>query len=177
MAEVILYIASSLDGYIADHAGGVDWLERFNQAGEDYGYGAFLEGIGTLLMGARTYHQVRGFGDWPYHGKRTIVFTHAEVDPGAPGGVEVYSGDPGVLLERFRDDAGDIWLVGGSDLISQFLAIDGIDEFRIFLMPIMLGDGVPLFPSGFPTVNLALEVVKPFADGVVELRYRPVREK
>jgi dihydrofolate reductase len=173
MAEVVLYIASSLDGYIADHAGGVGWLERFNQAGEDYGYGAFLDGVGTLLMGARTYHQVRGFGDWPYPGKRTIVFTHGWLGPDAPDGVEAFGGDPGALLGRVRDAAGDIWLVGGSDLIGQFMAIDGIDEYRIFLMPVLLGTGIPLFAPGIPGLNLSLEQVRSFTHGVVELTYRP----
>jgi dihydrofolate reductase len=172
MAEVILYIASSLDGYIADRAGRVDWLEPFNQAGEDYGYSAFLDGVGTLLMGARTYRQVRGFGDWPYHGKRTIVFSHHEVGLDAPDGIEVHRGDPGPLLERLLGPSDmDIWLVGGCELIAQFVAIDAIDEYRIFLMPVILGSGIPLFTPGNPARDLQLEHVRSYVNGVVELRY------
>jgi dihydrofolate reductase len=177
MADVILYIASSLDGYIADHTGGVEWLDRFNQVGEDYGYGVFLEGVGTLLMGARTYRQVRGFGDWPYRGKRTIVFTHGDVGSDAPNGAVAYSGDLASLLERLRANTSqDIWLVGGSELIAQAMAINAIDEYRIFTMPILLKDGVPLFGPGITAVNLDLKEVNSFRSGAVELRYRSVRQ-
>lgn len=177
MADVILYIASSLDGYIADREGGVKWLESFNQTGEDYGYRSFLEGISTLLMGAHTYHQVRGFGDWPYRAKSTIVFTHGGVGAGASAGVEAYSGAPEALLKRIQQETSkDIWLVGGGELIARFAAIDAIDEYRIFLMPVLLGAGVPLFAPGIPAANLDLNEVNSFRNGVVELRYQSVRE-
>jgi len=176
MTEIILYIASSLDGYIADRDGGVSWLEPFNQAGGDYGYAEFLEQIRTLLMGGRTYRQVLDFGEWPYPGKRTIVLTHQGLGEVVPAGVESYSGEAASLLNGIRAASqGDVWLVGGGDLIAQLIRIDAIDEYRIFIMPVLLGAGVPLFPSGIPALQVDLETIKRFDSGVVELRYRPIR--
>lgn len=120
-----MFIATSLDGFIAERDGGVDWL--FTDG--DYGYAAFFDSIETLIMGRRTYEQVLGFGEWPYGEKPTYVFTR-----GAPGGdhphVEFVSGEAGALVEELRRrTSGDIWLVGGAALVSAFREQGLIDEY------------------------------------------------
>ena len=129
MPEVKLFIATSLDGFIAERDGGVDWLFTDN----DYGYTSFFDSIETLIMGRRTYEQVLGFGEWPYGEKPTYVFTR-----GAPGGdhphVEFVSSDAGPLVEKLRHrSSGDIWLVGGAALVSVFRELHLIDEYILSL--------------------------------------------
>ena len=167
MPEVKLFIATSLDGFIADRDGGVDWLF----ADGDYGYAAFFDSIGTLIMGRRTYEQVLGFGEWPYGEKPTYVFTR-----GTPGGdhlhVEFFSGDARSLVEELRErTSGDIWLVGGAALVSTFRELHLIDEYILSVHPVLLGDGIPLFERPQPRENLRLREEIAFQSGLVQLRY------
>lgn len=170
MARIVYYVASSLDGFIADSAGGVDWLP----AGEpnDYGYAEFYAGVEALVMGRRTYDQVLGFGEWPYPGKPAYVFTHSPPSDGPPETSFVRANVPDVAREIAERHSGTVWLVGGADLADQFRQAGLIDEYLIFLIPTILGQGVPLFGgSGSPTA-LELESAQSHADGVVALRYR-----
>jgi dihydrofolate reductase len=167
MPEVKLFIATSLDGFIAERDGGVDWL--FTD--DDYGYTAFFDSIETLIMGRRTYEQVLGFGEWPYGEKPTYVFTR-----GAPGGdhphVEFVSSDAGPLVEELRHrSSGDIWLVGGAALVSEFRELHLIDEYILSVHPVLLGDGIPLFERPQPRESLRLREELSFESGLVQLRY------
>ena len=171
MARIVYYVAASLDGFIADSAGGVDWLPKGNA--DDYGYAEFYAGVAALAMGRRTYDQVLGFGEWPYPGKPAYVFTHSP-PPEGPEGVRFFQGS----AQEFARDigtqySGAVWLVGGGDLADQFRQAGLIDEYLVFVIPTILGRGVPLFGgSGSPTL-LELESAQPHADGVAQLRYRP----
>ncbi len=167
MPEVRLFIATSLDGFIADRDGGVDWL--FTDG--DYGYTDFFDAIETLIMGRRTYEQVLGFGEWPYGEKPTYVFTRS-----APGGdhphAEFVSGDAGTLVEELRQSSsGDIWLVGGAALVSTFRELRLIDEYILSVHPVLLGDGIPLFERPLPRESLRLGEERAFESGLVQLRY------
>lgn len=176
MAQIKLYIATSLDGYVADREGGIGWLPEIDPAsGEDFGYAAFLAGIGALAMGRATYEQVRGFGAWPYVGRPTLVLSTRPPDPGAPGGVEFADGPVEALAERLRALAGDgdVWLVGGGATVAAFRAAGLIDEYLLTVVPVLLGGGVPLFaplPGGDPA-PLHLRAARPLAGGVVQLEY------
>lgn len=174
MGRIILYVATSLDGYIADEDGGVGWLERFEGGDEDYGYGALLARVGTAIMGGRTYRQVLGFGPWPYAALATYVVTRQPLlDPPAPS-VRSFRGDVSELVERIRAESGkDIWLVGGADLVTQFANEHLIDEYIVFVMPILLGRGIPLFQNLNASALLDLDHAVSYASGAVELRYRP----
>lgn len=169
---VVLYIAASLDGFIADRDGGVDWLEQAtSDADGDYGYADFYEEVSALVMGRRTYEQVRGFGAWPYPGKPTVVFAHAPPDGDHPD-VAFASGAPADVVTSLRDRGeGDLWLVGGGALIASFQAVGLIDTVILTLIPILLGDGVPLFVGTQPKVDLRHVDTRTFASGVVQLRY------
>ena len=167
MPEVKLFIATSLDGFIAERDGGVDWLFTDN----DYGYTSFFDSIETLIMGRRTYEQVLGFGEWPYGEKPTYVFTR-----NAPAGdhphVEFVSGDAGSFVEGLRRrSSGDIWLVGGAALVSVFRELRLIDEYILSVHPVLLGDGIPLFERPLPRESLRLREVISFDSGLVQLRY------
>jgi dihydrofolate reductase len=174
VGKVILYIAASLDGYIADEEGGVGWLARYEGDDDDYGYGALLERVGTAVMGGRTYRQVLGFGPWPYAALTTYVVTRQPLlDPPVPS-VHAFQGDIGELVDRiWAESDKDIWLVGGSDLVAQFADKHLIDEYILFVMPLLLGAGIPLFQDLHRHTLLELDRAASYASGVVELRYHP----
>ena len=182
MPQITLYIAVSLDGYIADADGGVGWLPSGDggAGGDDYGYAGFYAGVDAIVMGRRTYEQVRGFGvPWPYAGKPVYVFTNRAADEAAPAGVQFLRSDAGAFVRDVAGCyAGIVWLVGGADLAEQFRIAGLIDEYRVFVIPVILGRGVPLFSGdgGAPHTALRLVETQVFADGVALLRYRPQRE-
>lgn len=171
MVRITYYVAASLDGFIADAAGGVDWLPQSNA--DDYGYAEFYAGVETLVMGRRTYDQALSFGEWPYPGKAAYVFTHNPPLDGPTGVRFVQASAPDFVRDILEHHSGAMWLVGGADLADQFRQAGLIDEYRVFVIPVILGQGVPLFGgTGAPTV-LRLESTETHADGLVELRYRP----
>ncbi len=165
------YMAASADGYIADRDGGVGWLDPFN--GLDYGYTAFIAQIRTVVMGRATYDQARGFGpDWVYAGKRGIVVTSSSLHD-APADVTAWHDDlPGLAAHLRALDDGDVWIVGGSQLQSALIEIGALDRLELFYMPVLLGNGVPLFRAGKDIRALQLEAAEPFENGVVRLDYR-----
>jgi dihydrofolate reductase len=164
-----IYIAASLDGFIATADGGVEWLEPFNA--QEYGYDAFLESVDALVMGRATYDQSLGFGPWPYEGKTTwVVSTHPVTSP-RPG-VNAWPWGVPKLVETLREIAtGDVWLVGGGRLLSGFIEANGADELDLFVMPRVLGDGTPLFERGTHAASLRLLSSHAYPNSVVRLRY------
>lgn len=165
---VTLFIATSLDGYIAGPDDDLSWL--FTDA--DYGFSSFFAGVDTLVMGRGTYDVVRTMGPWPYEGKTTIVVSRkGDVKVETPE-TEVYSADlPGLLNHLGSDGRKNVWLVGGGELVRSFLAQGLLDRITVSLHPVLLGDGVPLFPGGFPRTMLLLESTKEFDGGLVRLDY------
>ena len=173
MGKVILYAATSLDGYIADKDGGVNWLEAFNEEGLDYGYGAFYASLETLIMGGKTYRQIIGFGAWPYPGVRTYVVTSQEVHPAEGEDVRAYQDDLTELVAKLKESSPkDIWLVGGGELNATFFEKDLIDLYMISVMPVMLGDGIPLVKGVDKLTALELIDSEVYPNGVVQLGYK-----
>ncbi len=171
MSQIAYYVAASLDGYIADADGGVGWLPEGD--GDDYGYSEFYAGVDALLIGRRTYDQVLGFGQWPYAGKPAYVFTSHPPDDN-PYGVEFVRADPVDFAREIASQYdGTVWLVGGGNLAEQFRRAGLIDEYLIFVMPVALGRGVPLFGGDAPPTTLTLSETHAYDDGVVMLRYSP----
>ena len=167
MRKVVLFIACSLDGYIADTSGGVDWL--FTD--QDYGYTGFFAGVDTVIMGRRTYEQVLSFGEYPYKGTQGFVFSRTHKEEYNEY-VTFISGDIVSFVEGLKKGAGkNIWLVGGSELIHSFMNHDLIDEFVISVHPIVLGDGIPLFRAPLQMRKLSFRHCRAFDTGLVQLTY------
>jgi dihydrofolate reductase len=166
--KVVLFIATSLDGFIARPDGGIDWL--FSDA--DYGYQAFFDAIDTAVMGRKTYELSLSFGPpYVYEGKASYVFSHTKAG-GRDENAEFIAGSPKDLIGSLRARAGkDIWLVGGAELVRDFLAEDLIDEFIISIHPIVLGAGIPLFPAPGRELSLTLKSSIAFESGLVQLHY------
>ncbi len=169
MRQCLLYIASSADGYIAREDGSIDWL----QGEGDYGYDAFIAGIDTIIMGAKTYDQVLEFGPWPYEDFETIVYSRNRAG-GKDKHARFTDRDPAALLRELRQhDGKDIWLVGGGEIVRLFMEHELIDEYHIFLQSVVLGSGIPLFPPGSPEARLSLSDVRRYDEHIVRLVYQP----
>ncbi|MCZ8325998.1 MAG: dihydrofolate reductase family protein [Sphingomonadaceae bacterium] len=164
------YIAMSADGYVADHAGGVDWLERFGTI--DFGFGDFMATVDTVVMGRTTYDQVIAFGgDYPYAGKRSIVVTSNAVTTGPADVIAWHDGIPALAAQLSRED-GNAWVVGGAMLQSAFIKAGLLDRLRLFVMPIFLGAGIRLHDADHPPLDLHLTDTTRFEGGAVLLDYR-----
>ena len=177
MSDVVLYIATSLDGYIARRDGSLDWLPQPETGAEDYGYAGFYDSIDALVMGANTFETVQSFGDWPYPGKPTLVFTTRDW-PGAPPEVYLHAGEPQPALAKLHEQgARRIWLVGGGEMVAAFLRRDLIDEMILTLCPVLLGEGLPLFPAtDVMQLTWELKGSCSYPDGLAQLHYRRRRE-
>lgn len=174
MPNTILYIASSLDGFIAKPDGNLDWLTGFPPPQQgDYGYQALLERIGTIIMGRKTYDELLGFGiEWPYMGFETFVITS---QPGlaiqSPDTFLVTSNLKEFMLELKSAVEKDIWIVGGGALISSLLKDQLIDEMILSVIPKIIGNGIPLFPGPLPESEWILRESEAFSTGLVNLYY------
>jgi dihydrofolate reductase len=171
--RVTLYIATSVDGYIADEDGSVTWLEEFEESASDddiENYTTFYESVDCLVMGARTYEQVFTFGEWSYDDKPTYVFTHRDLSP-ATDAVEFVDRSVTDLSAALKTQYDHIWLVGGAQLAQAFLGEHEIDELRLSLVPVLLGGGVSLFAGEYDQRRLRLLDTKPRDTGIVEQQY------
>jgi dihydrofolate reductase len=165
-----VYVAASLDGFIARPDGGIDWLDRMQRPGEDYGFQRFLESVDTVVLGRKTYDVALGFGAWPYAGKRVVVLTHA---PRAPRhGEEFFAGAFAALVERLGAAGARRVYVDGGTVISELLRAGLVDDLTVSVIPVLLGDGIRLFHSPMPEQQLELEGSSSFPSGLVQLRYR-----
>jgi len=165
---VIAYVAVSLDGFIAEADGGVDFLEGFDS--DEYGYDDFLSGIDALIMGATTYEQVLGFG-WPYGELPSLVLTNRDLESPEGAHVSFARVPTGEAIRAYA--AGftqGVWVVGGGEVIVAGLDDGAIDTLELYVMPVVLGAGVPLFPRKYRGA-LTLEATQSFSNGVVMLRY------
>ncbi len=156
MAKVTLYIATSVDGFIATKDGGGDWLSMVESMETDYGYGDFYRSIDAIAMGSKTYEQVLGFGAWPYAGKPCYVFTRRGLTSARKDVIFPLAGPDAVVQEMESQGWRNIWLVGGAQLIAAFLKLRLIDEYILSVIPILLGDGIPLFLSTGKEIKLQL---------------------
>jgi len=165
-----LYIAVSLDGCIAPADGSAAWLADYDA--NQFGYADFIAGIGAVVMGRASYEQALGFGDWPWPGRRCVVLTSRRIAPPADAQIETHDGDVAeVAAELKRATVGDIWLLGGAKAARPFFEADLVDRIELYVIPVLLGDGIRLFEPGLPQRGLALLTARPHPKGVVELTY------
>lgn len=168
------YIAVSLDGYIADTQGGVEWLDAYFTP--ELHFDKFIKSIGVTVMGRTTYDWTATHGGNESYG-RTIVLTHRPLKD-APPHVETFHGDIGKLAGRLRRElkgtGKDIWLIGGGSSISEFHAQGLVDRWELYTIPVLLGDGIPLFPKHTRGLEgLRLTHSHTFKNGIIEAWYEP----
>jgi dihydrofolate reductase len=172
MVEIVYYVATSLDGYIATLDGGIDWLPRLDPEGEDFGYRAFYESVDALIMGRHTYDKIRRHAAWPYPRKPCWVFTHRPLEGEPPEVIETSLPLTQLMAEMESYHLHRIFLVGGGSLASQFQREGLITEYNIGLVPVLMGSGMPLFAGPGEFEKLRLMDTRSFASGEVLMRYR-----
>jgi dihydrofolate reductase len=170
--KLILFIAMSLDGYIATPNGDLSFLTTVEQKGEDYGYNDFIATIDTVIMGRKTYDKVRSMGfDYPHADKISYIITRKKVE-GADH-IKFFSGNLADLISKLKGEKGkNIFCDGGAEIVNLLMKDDLIDEYIISIIPIFLGDGIALFKSERPTVGLKLVSSKSYKTGLVQLHYQ-----
>jgi dihydrofolate reductase len=172
MRKVVLGLGISLDGYIARPDGAVDFLFM----PKDYSMGPFFAIIDTALMGRKTYDvALKMGGGFGGSAMKSYVFSHSQ-PPGERGGVTFVNESPRNFLVKLREQPGkNIWLMGGGELARDFLKDDLVDELYIGIVPTLIGEGIPLFPSGFPQREFLLLENKTFSKGLIALKYERAR--
>lgn len=168
MTKILVYLASSLDGYIAREDGGVDWLPESS----DSSYDAFYKSIDTVIMGKTTYDQVLAFGDYPYKDKKSFVFTRTSKDNDP--NVEFVSDVEKFVKDGFPGAGDNIWLVGGAKIIALFLNLGVVDEIITTIIPVLLGKGIPLFQNIEDERNLELVKTEKYGQ-LVDLHYKVLK--
>jgi dihydrofolate reductase len=170
MRKVVLGLGISLDGYIARPNGAVDFLFM----PKDYSMAPFFATIDTAVMGRKTLDAARqmGGGSFTDSSIATYVFSHSQ-PPGKRGGARFVDQSPSSLIRQLRKRPGkNIWLMGGGELARHFLKADLVDELYLGIVPLLLGEGIPLFPSGFPQRDFSLLENKTYSKGLIALRYK-----
>jgi dihydrofolate reductase len=164
-----VYIAQSLDGYIARPDGGIDWLRPYDSV--DYGYEHFIRDIATVVMGRKSYELARSFGEWPYPTARSLVVTSQALDDAPPNVTRVGADIPRLVAALRAGGGKDTWIMGGAMAINGFLAAGGIDRIDLFTVPVLLGDGIPLFAKGRPETALKLVSTQTYDKGLARQSY------
>jgi dihydrofolate reductase len=187
MTKTQYYCASTLDGFIAESDDTLDWLLKYEGSydGKEVepaqgGYERYYEGVGALVMGSATYEFVLAeLTEWPYQNKPSWVLTSRELPLPKGDGVDVRmrNAEISALYDEMVASAGerDLWVVGGGNVASQFADKGLLDELLITVVPVVLGNGKPLFDRRVPGGPMQLTGTRAFDSGMVELRYEIVR--
>lgn len=174
MRKISLFIATSLDGYIAKPNDDLSFLKLVEKEGEDYGYKEFTDTIDTLIIGRRTYDYVlKEIGPSFYDNGQRDVYVITGTPRASVGRTNFYTGKLADLVNRLKSEKGkNIYCDGGAEVINALLKNDLIDEFIISVIPVLLGDGTRLFKDGRPEQNLEFVKVKTYETGLTQLHYK-----
>lgn len=161
--KVILYISQSLDGFIADNSGSVDWILGNNENYDsDYGYETFIKDIDTVILGANTYKQIKNElspDKWVYENLQSYVLTNERIEDTT--NIKYVNMNIKELINRLQQEEGkNIWICGGANLVNQCIKEDLIDEYQITTVPVILGNGIRLFEENNKNVKLELKDMK-----------------
>jgi dihydrofolate reductase len=176
-----VYIATSLDGYIAREGGALDWLPgsggEVQEGGSDYGYQAFFDSVDVLVMGRNTFETVLSFGQWPYGQKRVVVLSSSlgHLPQEMPETVELRSASPAELWSELQASGARHLYVDGGKTIQGFLNAGLIDELIITTIPVLIGRGIPLFGDLAQDVRLQHLGTEAFESGLVQSKYGVIK--
>jgi len=174
MTKTKLYIATTLDGFIAREDGSLDWLDELSNPNQtDYGYGEFYATIDTVVMGRKTYEDVLGFGvDWPYADSKTYVVTSKpDYQTKTENTSVIHQISTETIASLKAESEKNIWVVGGGKVITAMLNQGQIDEMMLCLIPTILGKGIQLFPDNPVETKFDLINTESFETGAVILTY------
>ncbi len=171
MRKTVLYIAMSLDGFIADENSNIDWLVGDNENMSNYL--SFSTSVDTVIMGHKTYFQVTNElspNNWPYPNMHAYIITHKNYNNNIEN-ITFYNKSLSFLLNSLKEKEGkDIWICGGASIVNQLIKENQIDQYRISIIPTILGNGIKLFYNDNTKINLKLESSE-INNGIIELIY------
>ena len=174
--QVSVYIATSLDGFIARKDGDIDWLMAVPPAtdGSDYGFHAFYDSVDALVMGRNSFEKVTSFDEWPYPNKRVIVMSQSliEIPTNYEDRIELSQESPIELYHRVEQEGLNRLYIDGGHLISSFLADGLVTDLNLTRIPILLGNGIPLFQSFEHDIALSLISSQSYDNGLVQSIYQ-----
>jgi dihydrofolate reductase len=174
--KVIVHIAASADGFIARKDGNLDWLTSRPHPPGFYGMAEWVKTIDLEIMGRKTYEEGLRLGGTFDKKDRTMVFSRSPRPANASPNVQFVNEPVRSLVDRLRSKPGkNIWLMGGGELIADFLDANAIDEFFIGIVPVFIGEGIPLIAPRHRHVQLKLVSAEPFEDGLVMVHYEVAR--
>jgi dihydrofolate reductase len=174
MREIVLGVGISLDGYIARPDGAVDFLFM----PRDYSMAPFFATVDTAIMGRKTYEAALKLGGSFGSYKLAYYVCSRTLRPGQRDGLSFTRQTPVALAKAIRKKPGkNIWLMGGGELAREFLKADLVDRLYLGVVPVLLGEGIPLFPSGFPQRNFSLTESKTYSRGLIALTYQRTRKR
>jgi dihydrofolate reductase len=170
--KIILYIATSLDGYIAKPNDDLSFLSIVQQDGEDYGYADFVKSVDTVILGRKTYDWVMTqVSEFPHADKNSFIITRTPKP--SIGKTSFYTGKLQDLIIKLKAEHGkNIFIDGGAEIVNELLKENLIDEFIISVIPILVGNGTKLFKDGRPEQKLELLSTKKFDKGLTQLHYK-----
>lgn len=176
--KISVFIATSIDGYIAKKNNDIDWLTKFNPPTDeneekDCGFSKFFSDVDVLVMGRNSYEVVSRFDTWPYEGKRVIVLSSTLTVLCKQA--ELFNGNIAELIKKLSDDGIKHVYVDGGSTISQFLNMGLIDQLIISIIPVVLGAGIPLFSKIKDDKWCRLISSQVFSNGLVQLRYEAIK--
>ncbi|MEL6358342.1 MAG: dihydrofolate reductase family protein [Bacteroidota bacterium] len=173
--KVIVFIAASLDGFIALPDGDIGFLEMVEQPNEDYGYSQFIDTVDTVIMGRKTYDKIRSFGiPFPHTNKTCYVLSRTQQGPDEE--VTFYNGDTKALIDELKQTPGkNIYIEGGAEVIHDLRKQHLIDEYVVSWIPTLLGNGIQLFADVNFEENLTLTGCQTYPSGLVQVRYKSLR--
>lgn len=178
-AKCSVYIATSVDGFIAKKDGDIEWLHRPEYSTskmKGLSYDEFISSVDALIMGRNTFEKSLTFGDWPYNATRVVVLTTRKliIPDHLKGKVTVMGGDPKALVTNLADEGKKHLYIDGGKTIQRFLQAGLINEITITKIPILLGDGIPLFGPMESELPLRLLEATSSSNGFVQVRYEVV---
>lgn len=174
MRKIALFIAMSLDGYIAKPNDDLGFLKIVEKEGEDYGYAEFTDKIDTIIIGRKTHDYVlKEIGSSHYDNGQRDVYVITRTERPKVGRTTFYTGNITKLVKRLKAEKGkNIYCDGGAEVVNELLKHDLIDEFVIAVIPILLGNGTRLFKDGRPEQTLEFITAKTFVTGLIQLHYK-----
>jgi len=177
MRKLSLFIATSLDGYIAKPNDDLSFLKLVEKEGEDYGYAEFTANIDTIILGRRTYDWVlREIGTSHYDNGERNVYVITRTERQSVGKTKFYTGNLNEFVQQLKSEYGkNIYCDGGAEIVNELLISDLIDEFIVSIVPVLVGNGIRLFKDGRPEQQLELVNTKTFDTGLIQLHYKRKR--
>ena len=174
MRKLSLFIATSLDGYIAKPNDDLSFLKLVEKEGEDYGYAEFTANIDTIILGRRTYDWVlREIGSSHYDNGERNVYVITRTERQSVGKTKFYTGNLTELVQQLKSEYGkNIYCDGGAEIVNELLKRDLIDEIIVSIVPVLVGDGIRLFKDGRPEQQFELVNTKTFDTGLIQLHYK-----